>query len=614
MRNTIKGLVSLLLAAALMLSGVTSLSADTWSYYLDITVSDNSGVARSNIVVATGIPSGNMVSAGYFDADGLNTRLKSTAGTDLGYTLLSNNVYILIPSLSAYGNETVRLYLKYAPDISAIPVVVGADGYITTADNAALELGDDYEIEISGYIDASAGADKNIISKANAFRLYISGAGALTYSTNIAGDLTLYGTTSDGQLAKSNASYSTARTTATADSVGTGTDIAIGQNNNAINAYSVFRGFLYFDTSALSAGTVTSATLYVYGAADYSDTDFDITIQNGQPTYPSDPLVVGDYLYSRYTGDGGTLSTASFSTAGYNAIALNATGIGWLNAGGATKLTLRSSRDIAGTSPGANTDEFVQIYSSAQAGTDKDPYLVIETDNIELTGAVSTGEHTIKVVSNGTTVKLYDGATELDSDSASTIGDTASAIITQENNAMPIMRHVYLTVNDARVLAYQAGALIVGTALPDLEGTVNGVITFDLAANVDVVIGELTPYANPVPVVSGDNAPPEFVQDITQPAGWYGSGTGAGLPFYSTFNAAATGLGMTTQTLYLWFMLALAAAVGLVIVMFTQSTLMAAVGCGGVIVAGVGAGILSAWMLLIFAILAIGVVYLARRA
>lgn len=71
---------------------------------------------------------------------------------------------------------------------------------------------------------------------------------------------------------------------------------------------------------------------------------------------------------------------------------------------------------------------------------------------------------------------------------------------------------------------------------------------------------------------------------------------------------------MTTQTLYLWFMLALAAAVGLVIVMFTQSTLMAAVGCGGVIVAGVGAGILSAWMLLIFAILAIGVVYLARRA
>jgi hypothetical protein len=76
-------------------------------------------------------------------------------------------------------------------------------------------------------------------------------------------------------------------------------------------------------------------------------------IQNGQPTYPHDPVVVGDFSKAFYSGDGGSVASSGVLGGNWTKIDLNATGLTWIQkgAGNKTKLCVRISRDIAGEAP-----------------------------------------------------------------------------------------------------------------------------------------------------------------------------------------------------------------------------------------------------------------------
>lgn len=613
--------IALIIAFVLAFIPAHVMAVDTYGYYMDITITDTSGVARTQVNVATGISGTNLYNAGYIASNGMDTRVRATNGTtDYDYMIVSNQLVINIPTLGAYQSLTVRLYMDFAPVQTAIPMVLGTGGYVTTADAAALEPANNFSITFSGYVNTAAGANKDIYFKDTALRLYVSGAGDVSGVITAPGSIAPFSSTSDGLLQSNDANYATARGSATADSAFTVSDIYVGQGNDA-GSYFVQRGYLYFDTSAIPDGAVISAaSLYLYGANDSSAVDYDLTLQNGMPTYPHDPLVVADFANGNYAGSGGVFNTAGWAVGSYNVLPLDATGISWISKTGTSKFLLRSSHDINSNAPGVGVTNSVGFESSDTAGTAQDPYLsVTYTDSRTVTAnGVTSAEHTIILAADGTDLTLTVDAVEEDSIAltGASVPDNANNIIWLRNNVSSYADYLSCTINGTLIVHYHPAAMISGTTLPDLEGAAqNGTITFGANANLNVAVGELTSYAEVTPPdsVSGDT-PPDFVQDMTQPAGWYGAGTGVGLPFYSTFNAAATSMGMTTQTLYLWFMLALAAAVGVLIAIFTGSTLIAAIGCGGVIVAGVNTGILSAWMTLIFAILAIGVIYLARRA
>jgi hypothetical protein len=113
----------------------------------------------------------------------------------------------------------------------------------------------------------------------------------------------------------------------------------------------------------------------LYKKNDSSATDFDITIQNGQPTYPHDPLQSGDYNQNYYSGNGGTYNTSGFHN-GYNNMTV--TNLTWITKGGMTKLCLRSSRDINSKTPTGS--EYVNVYSHDQ-GLGYMPKLVIHYRN-----------------------------------------------------------------------------------------------------------------------------------------------------------------------------------------------------------------------------------------
>jgi hypothetical protein len=205
--------------------------------------------------------------------------------------------------------------------------------------------------------------------------LRVSDLIAMTFPVVIDPTLTVYSTSSDGHISNSGTTYSTVRTASSGTISDTASFFTIGQNKASgfPGTYSIYRGFVYFNTSALPSNAyLDNATLSVCKKDDYSTTDFDITIQNGQPTYPHDPLQTSDYSLNNYAGNGGTLNTSGF-TAGYNDITL--TNLSWINTTGITKVCLRSSRDINGKTPTGN--EYVNVYTDEFLGTGYQPKLVI---------------------------------------------------------------------------------------------------------------------------------------------------------------------------------------------------------------------------------------------
>jgi len=177
--------------------------------------------------------------------------------------------------------------------------------------------------------------------------------------------------TYDGYCTRIASDYETAHNDPTADICDyTGEYLYMGQGPSSID-----RSYLYFDTSLLPDNVnITSVVLSIYIINDKSDTDFNVTVQSGQPTYPHIPLEPSDYYYGYYTGNGGSRNTSEISGTGYWNITLNSEGRSWIRTNGITKLCLRSSRDI--NSQEATQNEQIVFYAR-EKGQDYAPKLYI---------------------------------------------------------------------------------------------------------------------------------------------------------------------------------------------------------------------------------------------
>jgi len=170
--------------------------------------------------------------------------------------------------------------------------------------------------------------------------------------------------------------YPTARNSTIGD-VSSSSVIQVGQTNY----YQVLRGFLFFNTTFLgSSASISSATLEINFADTRPAIDDYVVIQDGQPTYPHNPLVSGDYDRTHYSGDGGKIHFSDCTEDEYNSITLNTDGISWLNKTGITKLCLRSEKDINGTAPAGA--ENVQIYAREDY-ISRHPRLIITASKFE---------------------------------------------------------------------------------------------------------------------------------------------------------------------------------------------------------------------------------------
>jgi hypothetical protein len=219
--------------------------------------------------------------------------------------------------------------------------------------------------------------------------LRVADLSAMMFPVVVDPTLTVHSTSSDGYIYKSDTDYTRGQTATTGTVNSSGQFITIGQKKvtGIPVTYYVYRGFVFFNTSALPSNAyLDNATLSLYKKDDYSTTDFSITIQNGQPTYPHSPLQSGDYYKNYYSGNGGTYDTSGFHN-GYNNISL--TQLSWIVKGGTTKFCLRSNRDINANTPTGN--EYVNVYAN-EKGSGYQPKLVVVYRNqskIKNTGSLA---------------------------------------------------------------------------------------------------------------------------------------------------------------------------------------------------------------------------------
>ncbi len=325
--------------------------------------------------------------------------------------------------------------------------------------------------------------------------------------------MTVYSSSSDGYLYQAGPVYLGAHD-ATVSNIAVGDlDMYIGQNKTA--TYGIYRIFLFFDTSSIPVGaTITSATLSLYGEVDGSTTDFDITIQNGQPTYPHNPLVAGDdYVYTLYSGNGGTFNTFGFNNNGYNDITLNETGLSWIQKGeGAeTKLALLSSRDISATIPIGF--EYVTFYSN-ENGEGYQPKLVVNytvanTAPVIGTGPSDGGSSSGSPTTVGNDVTFTATATDTESDNYY-LAICKTDAVTAVNNGAPTCDGGNWCISSSTASA--SGATCAHTTTGGDTGNNNW---YAFVCDHNSVSACSTPGAQS----SGDNGSPFFAYSATASAG-----------------------------------------------------------------------------------------------
>jgi len=169
-----------------------------------------------------------------------------------------------------------------------------------------------------------------------------------TYPVTIDPDFA--GSTADGHITGTNATYETARSTSSSLSI-TAATMIVGQSTG----YNIRRFFVKFDTSSIGAGsTITQVNLKLVCTTDSSTTDFDVQIVK-QDWSAQDPLSDANREAAYDNCLAGTADDAIWrNTSGIVENTQYASGnlaTAWPSKTGNTYYSLRSDRDLASTTP-----------------------------------------------------------------------------------------------------------------------------------------------------------------------------------------------------------------------------------------------------------------------
>jgi len=573
-----KLIVSLVTAFMALLLVATPVMA--YSYYGAITVVEANGTDYTMLGLNVPVSNSTLVSGGYISASGLDTAIKNSGASSMPHMLVTDKV--LFASGINGSNSAVFNYEMGNAPISAFSIVPGYGGYITTADAAALEPANNFEVEISGYFDTSA-AGKYILKKTGVLELYTSGVSEIT-GTITATAAALYGTgNDDANRSIYGVEWAAYTFAAGATASCSGADVYIQKSGSPA-------GNLTLGLYATAAGVPSGAPL---ATASMLANDVGAGLAMVNFTFATPQPVTNTVTYAI------VLSCPSGDAGNY---------IIWRYRSASNVYTgaAKTSGDSGGTWSNLNYDFNVTVNAVTQK---------------TVVGAgITTGVHVIKLTADTTDLKLFDGAIEKDSEalSGASVGGNANNFVWMNNDSVPYATYIKYTVGGVLVITYQPVVIISGTALPDTTGAAqNGVITFGAnPAGVTVSIGSLSSsgasYTSPASTNTEANVVPSQSQPMSAATGVTSS------PFYPFFSAIYTASGDTLDVDLQAMMFAILFAVGFAIMggVISQGRSFFLVIAG----LGVGSGIGFAlrfyqdvWILYIIVVLAIAALLLDAR-
>ena len=150
------------------------------AYWAEITVTESNGTTYTQLALNQDLNVDYLAANGFITSTGLDTRVTDEDYTVLPHMLADDRLLWVSPITG--NSETTFWFVTGEDALSGFPIITGHGGYVTVTDAAALELGDVFAIGVIGYIDTSAGSDKNIIRKDSAVLFNVSSASTLTFA------------------------------------------------------------------------------------------------------------------------------------------------------------------------------------------------------------------------------------------------------------------------------------------------------------------------------------------------------------------------------------------------------------------------------------------------
>ncbi len=456
-------LVSLIFV--MVVSGSVALALDTSdAIYTGMIRITNNGTAATNVSVPFTANTTVYINAGYMNSSANNTAITSSSGANVPYQPGFNGAFpwsIFVPSIGANNIQNDTLFMGGTTDMEGkIRYFPGASG-MTVADSASLELGDNFTIEMVGFFDT----DTSEV------------ASAITFSP----DAHPESDSVDGTVlhVDSNSTWAQIRDDAGTSGIDDGSQtfhLLLISNASTDRWDQLRRGIYLFDTSGLNDNLkLLSATVSLYGTAKLDN----LNITPNVGIYASSPssdtaLGAGDYATMGDTLLSDQISFANWDTAGYNVFTLNADGLVAVSLTDITKLGARFVFDGEDNEPtwvSAQTTSF--SIAEADAGVNQQPILTLtfvantlvdKTDainvlsssgniTVEIIGGnsvsamgVTTGEHTVLISSNITSLSISIDGVESDNATKSLVPDNGNTWTLLGRGTTPYVKSVRITV------------------------------------------------------------------------------------------------------------------------------------------------------------------------
>ena len=619
-------IISLVAIMFLVQSGV-ALAVD---YYLSIKVSSAEGTSdHAPLAIVSDVGNKKLAELGYISDTGLDTRV-TYAGSELKHMVAEDKLAFVAPEVKG-GIDYSYNYTMGNEALDSFSIIPGYDGYVTVADDAALELGNNFEIEQKGYVDTSSGSDKNLVYKQDAFRSYVSGDEEITTEIPLGTTTTFYpdpnveSTSVDGYVKDTGNNMVWANLIAEPGSGGSDSGnidrvVLIETYSGTTDNWSeLYRGIFLFDTSSIPDGaTILSATFSIYGynkSNTLSGTAPDLNVYSSAPASDT-ALVAGDFDSLGSTAFSDTpITYANYDTTGYNSFAFNSSGIAAIDKTGITKLGVKNANyDAAAVAPtwSSNTAGQFYCYFADETGTTKDPKLEVTytTGTLEVTATgVSSGEHTVKTTADGVDLKIYIDGAEEDSVAlgSASVPDNDNSWVLVQGNSMPWAEYYKHTVGESLIAWYQPNDMISGTTLSDREGTAqDGIITWgSLPAGITTTteslhimnLQEIDPEVE-------EGAYLELFEEVPpQPEGFYAEGQYDVLPGSEAISELVTAGQIPLKLFWVPVIFAIAIFAGLFIYSKTYNILAVAIAGGVVIGLFCAIGMLPYWVIVPYAIM-----------
>lgn len=612
-----------------------------YSYYVPIEVFNNSTTSYTNLPILVSINNTQLYTQGYINATALDTDVQEGAG--IPYSVANNKLGLYAASLTGNQERDYTYYLGYSPAQSDYPLIVGVGGNVTRADTPALELGNNFTVEQKGYVDTSAGSNKNLVYKQGAFRTYISAGQNITaaissYSStyptvaavnggNIVTDNTTHYVALPVGIASGNLLLVLFASDANPAITFPGGWTLLFQDHNATSAIELGAWYRIADGTEASPITVTTNSGQMSAHSSYRITGYSGvpevgTSDKGTSANPDPPSLTPSWgsqatLWVAGCGyDVGTVTVSNYPT-NYadnqrNDRSNNAGGVG---AGIASRNLTATSEDpltftISASEPYvANTIAIAPFFS--------------ELKTVTATGITSGVRKVITtaVPAGNLTISVYDQNDALIDDDtvalagATTYNNNNAWYFAQFYNVMPYMDYLKFTTASGFQLWYQPVTIVNGTTATDRSGAGNhGTINWGAnPAGIEVTIsGATSPTAYTASAEEGvlpDVLPLPTGFDVTAT-----NVTGvATLWQYDLINRAANSLGWTPQTMYVVVGLLAATGIGFGALIGTGNMLGFAIGFGATAGLFASTGVMPWWIIVItISVVAMGI-YTWRR-